>query len=60
MVTHRQNSPSVPTGLCRSIGVSNFMIHHLEQLKEDCTVVPHINQVSISQRESRTDTFLTQ
>ncbi|XP_058503721.1 uncharacterized oxidoreductase ZK1290.5-like isoform X2 [Solea solea] len=32
-------------GLCRSIGVSNFMIHHLEQLKQDCTVVPHVNQV---------------
>ncbi|KAM6989684.1 glyoxal reductase-like [Tautogolabrus adspersus] len=32
-------------GLCRSIGVSNFMIHHLEELKQDCTVVPHVNQV---------------
>lgn len=41
----------VPAGLCRSIGVSNFMIHHLEQLKQDCTVVPHVNQVS--QKPSR-------
>ncbi|KAM4721851.1 putative oxidoreductase YtbE isoform 2-T3 [Rhinophrynus dorsalis] len=32
-------------GICRSIGVSNFLIHHLEQLKEDCRVVPHLNQV---------------
>uniref|UniRef100_UPI003AAA9045 glyoxal reductase-like n=1 Tax=Centroberyx gerrardi TaxID=166262 RepID=UPI003AAA9045 len=32
-------------GKCRAIGVSNFLIHHLEQLKEDCTVVPHVNQV---------------
>ncbi|KAF7222623.1 glyoxal reductase [Nothobranchius furzeri] len=32
-------------GICRSIGVSNFLIHHLEQLKEDCSVVPHVNQV---------------
>ncbi|XP_060939849.1 uncharacterized oxidoreductase ZK1290.5-like [Limanda limanda] len=32
-------------GLCRSIGVSNFMIHHLDQLKEDCAIVPHLNQV---------------
>ncbi|XP_069593499.1 uncharacterized oxidoreductase ZK1290.5-like isoform X4 [Ranitomeya imitator] len=32
-------------GVCRSIGVSNFLIHHLEQLKEDCDVVPHLNQV---------------
>lgn len=45
----------VPTGLCRTIGVSNFMIHHLKQLKQDCTVVPHINQVSISQNNNRTN-----
>uniref|UniRef100_A0A3Q3G792 Zgc:110366 n=1 Tax=Labrus bergylta TaxID=56723 RepID=A0A3Q3G792_9LABR len=32
-------------GVCRSIGVSNFLVHHLEQLKEDCSVVPHVNQV---------------
>ncbi|XP_073449123.1 uncharacterized oxidoreductase ZK1290.5-like isoform X1 [Aquarana catesbeiana] len=32
-------------GVCRSIGVSNFLIHHLEQLKEDCDMVPHLNQV---------------
>ncbi|XP_024908174.1 uncharacterized oxidoreductase ZK1290.5-like, partial [Cynoglossus semilaevis] len=32
-------------GLCRSIGVSNFMIPHLEQLMQDCTIVPHVNQV---------------
>ncbi|KAM4021468.1 9,11-endoperoxide prostaglandin H2 reductase-like isoform 2-T2 [Anomaloglossus baeobatrachus] len=32
-------------GICRSIGVSNFLIHHLEQLKEDCNLVPHLNQV---------------
>uniref|UniRef100_A0A7M4F7N8 Prostaglandin F synthase-like n=1 Tax=Crocodylus porosus TaxID=8502 RepID=A0A7M4F7N8_CROPO len=33
------------TGMCRSIGVSNFLINHLEQLKEDCEVTPHVNQV---------------
>uniref|UniRef100_A0A3B3CBE9 Zgc:110366 n=1 Tax=Oryzias melastigma TaxID=30732 RepID=A0A3B3CBE9_ORYME len=32
-------------GVCRSIGVSNFLINHLEQLKEDCSVIPHVNQV---------------
>ncbi|XP_023132346.2 glyoxal reductase [Amphiprion ocellaris] len=32
-------------GVCRAIGVSNFVIRHLEQLKEDCSVVPHVNQV---------------
>ncbi|XP_065525648.1 uncharacterized oxidoreductase ZK1290.5-like isoform X3 [Lathamus discolor] len=31
-------------GLCRSIGVSNFLISHLEQLKEDCVITPHVNQ----------------
>ncbi|XP_062973668.1 uncharacterized oxidoreductase ZK1290.5-like isoform X3 [Elgaria multicarinata webbii] len=28
-------------GFCRSIGVSNFLIDHLEQLKEDCQVEYH-------------------
>ncbi|NXU02849.1 PGFS reductase, partial [Buphagus erythrorhynchus] len=28
-----------------SIGVSNFLISHLEQLKEDCVITPHVNQV---------------
>lgn len=32
-------------GICRSIGVSNFLIHHLEQIREDCDVVPQLNQV---------------
>lgn len=32
-------------GICKAIGVSNFLVHHLEQLKEDCSVVPHVNQV---------------
>ena len=33
-------------GLCRSIGVSNFKIHHLEELKEaGASVVPQVNQV---------------
>ncbi|XP_056452241.1 uncharacterized oxidoreductase ZK1290.5-like [Gadus chalcogrammus] len=32
-------------GVCRAIGVSNFLVPHLEQLKEDCSVLPHVNQV---------------
>ncbi|XP_056276987.1 glyoxal reductase isoform X2 [Pseudoliparis swirei] len=32
-------------GTCSAIGVSNFLVHHLEELKEDCSVVPHVNQV---------------
>lgn len=32
-------------GLCRSIGVSNFLIPHLEEMREDASVMPHVNQV---------------
>ncbi|XP_074894895.1 LOW QUALITY PROTEIN: putative oxidoreductase YtbE [Buteo buteo] len=32
-------------GLCSSIGVSNFLISHLEQLKEDSVITPHVNRV---------------
>ncbi|KAL6489922.1 hypothetical protein MHYP_G00002670 [Metynnis hypsauchen] len=32
-------------GQCHAIGVSNFLIPHLKELKEDCGVVPHVNQV---------------
>jgi len=35
-------------GLCRSIGVSNYMIHHLEELMGECNVVPAANQVEFS------------
>lgn len=38
-------------GLCRSIGVSNFLIAHLEELKEDGSVVPHVNQVITKDRK---------
>ena len=39
--------PFVIIGMCRAIGVSNFLVHHLEQLKEDCCVMPHVNQVVV-------------
>lgn len=32
-------------GLIRSIGVSNFLVKHLEDLKKECEVVPALNQV---------------
>lgn len=32
-------------GRVRSIGVSNFQIHHLEDVMEDATVTPMVNQV---------------
>jgi diketogulonate reductase-like aldo/keto reductase len=34
-------------GLIRSIGVSNYMISHLDELLKHCKVVPVVNQVSI-------------
>ena len=32
-------------GLIRSIGVSNFLIKHLEDMKRECEVIPALNQV---------------
>lgn len=32
-------------GLIRSIGVSNFLIRHLEEMRAECEVVPALNQV---------------
>lgn len=32
-------------GKVRAIGVSNFLIHHLEELLEDAEIVPAVNQV---------------
>ncbi|MFX0100302.1 MAG: aldo/keto reductase [Candidatus Hodarchaeota archaeon] len=34
-------------GLAKSIGVSNFIIKHLDPLLEDCKIVPAINQIEI-------------
>lgn len=35
-------------GRCRSIGVSNYMVHHLEHLLDHSDVVPAVNQVEMS------------
>ena len=35
-------------GRCRAIGVSNYMVHHLEELLENSGVVPAINQIEMS------------
>jgi diketogulonate reductase-like aldo/keto reductase len=32
-------------GLIRAIGVSNFLVHHLEDFLPECNVVPAVNQV---------------
>jgi diketogulonate reductase-like aldo/keto reductase len=35
-------------GECRAIGVSNYMIHHLEELLDNSSTVPAVNQVEFS------------
>lgn len=35
-------------GKVRAIGVSNFMIHHLEALLETAEITPHVNQVLLA------------
>jgi diketogulonate reductase-like aldo/keto reductase len=35
-------------GKCRSIGISNFMVHHLEELLGKAHVIPAINQIEMS------------
>ncbi|XP_062849002.1 uncharacterized oxidoreductase ZK1290.5 isoform X1 [Trichomycterus rosablanca] len=45
METWRALEELYDEGLCRAIGVSNFLIPHLEELKEDGSLTPHVNQV---------------
>ncbi|MFW9853774.1 MAG: aldo/keto reductase [Candidatus Thorarchaeota archaeon] len=33
---------------CRSIGVSNYMRRHLEELLDDCSIPPAVNQIELS------------
>lgn len=40
-------------GKCRAIGVSNFLVRHLEELLEAAKVVPAVNQVELSPFGSR-------
>lgn len=44
-------------GLIRSIGVCNFLLHHLERLKKETGVLPSVNQIELhpyfSQQEQR-------
>ncbi|OIJ16806.1 glyoxal reductase [Anaerobacillus alkalilacustris] len=37
-------------GRIRAIGVSNFQVHHLEDLMSDCEIVPMVNQVEYHPR----------
>jgi len=34
-------------GRCRTIGVSNFMVHHLEELLGSAKVPPAVNQIEL-------------
>ena len=34
-------------GKARAIGVSNFLVPHLEHLLSNCRVVPHVNQIEV-------------
>ena len=42
-------------GLIRDIGVSNFMVHHLEDFLPECNVVPAVNQVEFHPELSQPD-----
>jgi diketogulonate reductase-like aldo/keto reductase len=44
----RAMEKALADGKIKSIGVSNYMIHHLTELLENCQIVPAINQFEIS------------
>ncbi|MFW9779871.1 MAG: aldo/keto reductase [Candidatus Heimdallarchaeota archaeon] len=35
-------------GKCKSIGVSNYMLRHLEELLDNCSIPPVVNQIELS------------
>ncbi|XP_062509604.1 glyoxal reductase-like [Corticium candelabrum] len=42
-------------GVCRSVGVSNFGVHHLEELHKATGVTPSVNQIEVSPYLQRRD-----
>lgn len=38
----------VAQGKCKAIGVSNYMVHHLEELLSKSSIVPAVNQIEVS------------
>ncbi|XP_062508970.1 9,11-endoperoxide prostaglandin H2 reductase-like [Corticium candelabrum] len=42
-------------GVCRSVGVSNFGVHHLEELHKTTGVTPSVNQIELSPYLQRRD-----
>lgn len=43
------------SGKVRAIGVSNFKIHHLEDLLSDCEITPVVNQIELHPRLTQED-----
>lgn len=48
--TWRAMETIMASGLARSIGVSNFLVHHLDRLTEFSDVVPAVNQIEFHPR----------
>lgn len=48
--TWKEMEKLVDSGLARSIGVSNFEIEHLEELRKHSNIVPSVNQVELHPR----------
>jgi diketogulonate reductase-like aldo/keto reductase len=46
--TWRAMESLLADGKCRAIGVSNYMVQHLEELLEHCAVTPAVNQIELS------------
>ena len=46
--TWRAMEALLADGKCRAIGVSNYMVQHLEELLNHCAVAPAVNQIELS------------
>lgn len=53
--TWRYLEEAVEQGLVRSIGVSNFMPHHLDSLLETAKIIPATNQIYLSPSDQQDD-----
>lgn len=46
--TWRAMETLLAEGKCRAIGVSNYLVRHLEELLDHCRVIPAVNQIELS------------
>lgn len=53
--TYRALEKLYEEGKVRAIGVSNFHVHHLEDLMEDCTITPMVDQVEFHPHLTQSD-----